>query len=219
MTERQNSRIKVYLVEDHTLIRESVRARLDVEPTIEVVGDSALAEQALKDLEAQAIDVVLMDIQLPVMDGLEATRRLKEMRPEVAVVVLTAFQDEYIEPAFRAGAAGYILKTSNSQQLIQSIHSAYEGGACLDPSLTRGLIQRVSELCEAEGGSLLSPRQVEILRLVADGTRYSVIAEHLGISVTTVSREMRTIFNRLGANDAAHAVSEAYKRGLLLQED
>ena len=183
---------------------------MSVEPTIEVVGDSAAGEQALQELEYLAVDVVLMDIQLPDIDGLEATRQLKKMCPEVAVVILTSFQEGYVEAAFEAGAAGYILKTSKSQQLIQSIHSVYEGGASIDSSLTRALIQRVSD-----GGSPLTGRQVEILRLVAEGSRYPVIAHHLALSVTTVNREMRAIFNSLGANDAAHAVSEAYKRHLL----
>ena len=209
------SHIGVYLVEDQALIRECLRAMLDLEPNLEVVGDSAEAERALQELNNLDVDVVLMDIKLPGLNGIEATRRLKENHPDLPVVMLTSYQDEYLAAAFEVGANGYILKSCTTQQLVQAIRAALEGQTPVDSTLTSNLICEIAELRKAHRESLLNPRQVEILELVASGTRYREIAHFTSLSPTTVKREMRDVFNRLGVNDAAHAVSEAYKKGLL----
>ena len=211
----KRSRARVYVVEDQQLIREMLCARLEVESEAEVVGQSGDAEHALTELESLDVDVVLMDIELPGVDGIEATRRLKDKRPDLAVVMLTSYQDEHLEEAISAGALGYILKTSSGEQLIQAVRAAQQGLASLDPSLTSRLFRQVDELRKSSKQSFLTDRQVAILRLVASGTRYSVIAGCLFVSETTVNREMRAIFNRLGVNDAAHAVSKAHEEGIL----
>ena len=205
----------VYLVEDQAMLRESFRARLEMEPGIQIVGEAASAEQALQELETLDANVVLMDIQLPGMDGIEATRLLKEKRPQLPVVLLTSFEDEYVDKAIEVGASGYILKWSTVEQVIQALRSASVGQVPVDPSLTKKLFDEVRELRKSSSRSSLSDRQVEILKLVANGTRYKEIADRLFISETTVNREMRNIFNSLGVNDAAHAVSDAYRRGIL----
>ena len=215
MQHRQGSKIRVYLVEDQALLRESLRTMLGLEPDIQMVGEADRAEHALQELETRDVDVVLMDIRLPGMNGIEATRQLKEKHEKLAVVMLTAYEDEYVGEAIEAGATGYVLKSCTPQQLVQAVRAAYEGQATLDPSITGKLVHELAELRKAHRESLLTKRQGEILKLVADGINYKDIAARLFISVTTVNREMRDIFNRLGVKDAAQAVSEAYKRGIL----
>ena len=208
-------RIRVYLVEDQGLVRESLRALLELEPDIQVVNEATEAVQIIQKMEPPEVNVVLMDIGLLGIDGIRATRLLKEKHPEVAVIMLTSFQDEYLAESLEAGASGYILKSSSSQQLVQAVRAANNGEAPIDPSLSAKLVRELAELRRSHSDSLLTPRQVEIMKKVADGFRYAEIAEELFISETTVNREMRNIYNRLGAIDAANAVSEAYRRSLL----
>ncbi len=208
-----SSGIRVYLVEDDALIRECLRAMLDLEPGIEVVGEAARAEQAVLAIDSLDVDVVLMDIGLPGMSGIETTRRLKERDVELSVLVLTSHEDEYVE-AIEAGATGYVMKSCTSQQLVQAIKAANDGQVPIDPSLTGNLVRQMAELRRAKHETILTQRQMDILKLVAAGTRYKEIASTLSLSETSVNREMRNIFDRLGVNDAAHAVSEAYKTGL-----
>ncbi len=209
------SDIRVYLVEDQALIRESLRAMLELEPGIEVVGEAAEGDWALQELETIDLDVVLMDIGLPGRDGIEITHLLRQKRPKLTVVMLTSYQDEYVTEAAEAGASGYILKSCTRQQLVEAIRAAYRGHVPIDPSLTGRLVRELAELKGVHRESLVTLRQTEILKLVASGTHYREIAGTLYVSETTVNREMRNIFDRLGVNDAAHAVSEAYKKGLI----
>jgi len=208
-------KVRVYLVEDFPLLRESLTAMLELEPEIEVVGEAAEAELALQTLQTVPADVVLMDVRLPGMNGIEATRVLKQNHPDMPVVVLTSYDDEYMEAAIEAGAAGYILKSCTRQQLVQALRGAVQGQMPIDPSLTGKLVREVVELRRTQVRSLLTPRQLEILKMVALGTRYREIASKLSFSLATVKREVRSIFNRLNADRAAQAVSEAHKRGLL----
>lgn len=215
MPQQATSKIRVYLVEDQTLLRETLGTMLMTDPELEVVGSSADAEHALLELETLAVDAVLMDILLPGMGGIEATRLLKEQHADLAVVVLTSYQGEYFEAAIEAGATGYIMKSCQPEQLVQAVRLACQGHLLIDPSITRNLARELTQLRQAHRALLLTPRHVEILRLVARGRRYKEIATTLFTSERTVHREIRTIFDRLGVNDAAHAVSEAYKMGLI----
>lgn len=208
-------KIRVYLVEDQALIRESLKAMLELEPDIEVVNQAAEAGQIVQRMEPPDTDVVLMDIGLPGMDGIRATRLLKEIHPRVVVVMLTSYQDEYLADALEAGATGYILKSSSRDQLVQAVRAAKNGNSSIDPSLTATLVGEIAELRRARAEYLLTPRQMKIVKLVANGTRYPQIAGTLSISETTVNREMRNVYDRMGVDDAAHAVSEAYRRHLL----
>lgn len=215
MPQQATSKIRVYLVEDQTLLRETLGTMLMTDPELEVVGSSADAEHALLELETLAVDAVLMDILLPGMGGIEATRLLKEQHADLAVVVLTSYQGEYFEAAIEAGATGYIMKSCQPEQLVQAVRLACQGHLLIDPSITRNLARELTQLRQAHRALLLTPRHVEILRMVARGRRYKEIATTLFASERTVHREIRTIFDRLGVNDAAHAVSEAYKMGLI----
>jgi len=207
--------IRVFLVDDHLVVREGIRRLLELDERVSVVGAAGSAEEALEQVGACPADVLLMDIRLPGMDGIEATRQLRSQHPSVKVVVLSSFGDEYLAQAIEAGATGYMLKTATGPELVQAVLQADGGQIPIDPTLMPGLLHRMSELSRMVRCEVLSNRQWEILRLVAGGTRYKDIAGHLFLSETTVNREMRTIFDRLGVNDAAHAVSESYKRGIL----
>lgn len=207
--------IRVYLVEDEALLRESLHAVLELEPGIDVVGEAGDAELAIQEVETLEVDIVLMDVQLPGVDGIEATRLLKQRRPDLAVVMLSSYSDDYVGAAFDAGASGYILKSYKRQDLVQALRAARQGQVPIDPSLTGGLVRQLTELRKVHRGSELSPRQVEILRMVANGGRYKDIAGALFVSESTINREMRNIYDRLDVKDAPHAVSVACKKGLI----
>ena len=209
------SEIRLYIVEDQALIRESLRAMLDLEQDVEVMGEAATAEQALQELKTLDVNLVLMDIGLPGMDGIAAASALKDRHPQLPVVMLTSHQDGYVAEALWAGASGYILKSSTRQQLVQGIRAACDNQVPIDPTAAANLFTDAANLARARKDSPLTSRQLDILKLVADGNRYKDIGSRLFVSETTVNREMRNIFNRLGVNDATHAVAEAYRKRLL----
>jgi len=213
--DQATARIRVYLVEDQPLLRESLRAMLELETELEVVGETGDAEQALRELETLDVDLVLMDIRLPGMDGVEATRLLKEQHPDLAVVVLTSYNGEYFKAAVEAGATGYMMKSCKPEQLVQAVLLACQAEVVIDPSVTSNPVRELTGLGKTHVASLLTPRQVEILKLVASGSRYKEIASELFISERTMHRETRAILDLLGANDAAHAVSKGYERHLI----
>ena len=207
--------MRVYLVEDEALVRESLHTVLELETDIEVVGEAGDAERAIQELETLDVDIVLMDVRLPGMDGVEATRKLKQRRPGLVVVMLSSYNDDCVGAAFDAGASGYLLKAYKRHHLVQALHAAHQGQSPIDPTLTGGLMHELAELRKAHRDSGLSPRQMEILRMVANGGRYKEIASALFVSESTVNREMRNIYDRLDVKDAPHAVSVACKKGLI----
>ncbi len=210
-----NPTIRVYLVEDQVLLKESLRAMLELEDDIEVVGEAVSAEIALPALATLPVDVVLMDIRLPGMNGILATQQFKEQNETAQVVMLTTYDNEYLEDSFEAGARGYVSKSCTRQQLAQAVRDVWQGRVYVDPSLGGGLVQELSNLRRANRNSLLTTRQSEILKMVANGFRYKDIASALFITERTVNREIRKIFDSLEVNEAPHAVSEALKRGLI----
>ena len=154
MQQQATSKIRIYLVEDQTLLRETLGSMLRTDPGLELVGEAEDAERALKDLETLDADTVLMDILLPGMDGIEATRRLKEQHPDLAVVVLTSYQGEYFEAAIGAGATGYIMKSCKPEQLVQAVRLACQGHLLIDSTITRSLAREPPDPLEDTGASL-----------------------------------------------------------------
>ena len=143
--------IRVYHVEDQVLLRESLHVLLELESDVELVGAAGDAESALAELDSVEADVVLMDIRLPGMDGVEATRLLKQKHPGLPVIILTSYKDEFLGPAFEAGASGYILKSCTRSQLVKAMRDARESQTSVDPSLIGGLVQQLADLRRESG--------------------------------------------------------------------
>jgi len=158
---------------------------------------------------------MIMDLKMPGMDGIMATHEIKEIMPDVKILVLTLYAEDFINQAVEAGVSGYLLKDSDSDQITRAIHQVHEGLCPIAPSLTRELVTKFVKLSRNDQSSLLTKRQVEILRLIAEGVSGKDIGSQLFISTSTVKREIRNIFDKLGVNDRAQAVSEAMKRRII----
>jgi DNA-binding NarL/FixJ family response regulator len=209
---------RVLLVDDEELVRTGLRMILDAEPDLTVVGDAGDGVEALARLRELAPDVVLMDIRMPRMDGLEATRRMVT-RSDAKVVVLTTFDlDEHVYAALAAGASGFLLKDAPASQLVHAIRVAAAGDALLAPSVTRRLIARFAEtrsLARPELPADLTPRETEVLALLAEGLSNTEIAERLVVGDATVKTHVARVLAKLGVRDRVQAVVLAYRSGLV----
>lgn len=207
--------IKVLIVDDHYVVREGLRRILDTDEEVEVVGEARNGEEAVAKATSLVPDVIIMDLKMPGMDGIMATHEIKQIMPDVNILVLTLYAEDFINQAVEAGVSGYLLKDSDSDQITRAIHQVYEGLCPIAPSLTRELVTKFVKLSRNDQSSLLTKRQVEILRLIAEGVSGKDIGSQLFISTSTVKREIRNIFDKLGVNDRAQAVSEAMKRRII----
>lgn len=213
--------VRVLIVDDERLIRAGFRMILKAEPDIEVVGEAGDGLEAVAKAKEALPDVVLMDIRMPGVDGLEATRRLlcgPEPRPRV--VVLTTFDlDEYVYEALRAGASGFLLKDAPEEQLLAAIRVAAEGGALFTPGVTRQLIAEFARSAPHTHAppslAHLTPREVEVLRLLASGLSNREIARALVVSEHTAKTHVARILQKLGLRDRVQAVVLAYESGLV----
>jgi DNA-binding NarL/FixJ family response regulator len=217
--------IGVVVVDDQTLVRAGFRVLIESSPDITVLGEAADGRQAVAVVAATKPDVVLMDIRMPEMDGLEATRRiLAEAAPEqTRVVILTTFEiDEYVYEALRAGASGFLLKDLPPEQLLEAIRTVAAGNALLAPSVTRRLISRFvgrAPTLTGDGSALatLTPREREVLARVAQGCSNAELAEELHMSPATAKTHVSRLLTKLGARDRAQLVVIAYESGLMAQ--
>ncbi|MFN8112198.1 MAG: response regulator transcription factor [Solirubrobacterales bacterium] len=216
--------VRVLLVDDQALIRAGFRMILEAEADIEVVGESANGIQAVDSVKKLKPHVVLMDIRMPEMDGIEATRRIVDGSTEedpVRVLMLTTFElDEYVYDALRAGASGFLLKDVPADQLVAGIRLIAAGEALLAPSVTRRLISEFSRVAPAdmapdEAIEDLTPRELEVLKLIARGLSNAEIADELIVSSTTVKTHVARILLKLGLRDRVQAVVKAYEVGLV----
>ena len=214
MTERPPS-IRVLVVDDHHVVREGLRRMLEMENGIQVIGEARSGEEAIAKAVSLSPDVIVMDLKMPGMDGITATREIKERLPNVGILVLTLYAEDFVKQAVEAGVSGYLLKDSDCEQITQAIHQVYEGLCPIAPSLTRDLVMEYAELSRSSRASILTKRQLEILRLIAEGESGKEIGNLLFISTSTVKREIRQILSKLKVNDRAQAVSEAIKRRLI----
>ena len=171
--------IRVMIVDDHEVIRQGLQRLLERDSTIKVVGAAKDGLEALRLVRSLHPDVVLMDLRMPHMDGITATRKLKAMFPGIKVLILTSFSDEYLKLAFEAGASGYLLKDSAGEHINEAVHQVVSGGCPIAPALTKQLLFEVEALRESIDDSLLTERETEILRSIADGVSQSGIAELL----------------------------------------
>ena len=210
--------ITVILVDDHQMVRQGVRAFLEKQPDISVMGEAASGAEALR-LAAELVpDVVLMDLVMPDMDGVETTRRLKQISPGSQVIILTSYHDdEHIFPAIRAGALSYILKDVSSGELAEIVRKAARGEAVMHPHVAARVMQelRGGPRANAQLSSELSERELEVLRLIADGLNNTEIAERLVISEHTVKRHVSNILSKLHLADRTQAAVYAWREGVV----
>ncbi|MBZ4015006.1 response regulator [Streptomyces purpurogeneiscleroticus] len=214
--------IRVLLADDQVLVRAGFRALLDAQPDIEVVGEAADGEEALTAVRERRPDVVLMDIRMPVVDGLAATRRLTgdERLTGVKVVMLTTFElDEYVFEAIRSGASGFLVKDTEPDELLRAVRAVVAGDALLSPGVTRRLIAefaaRSKEPAAAEGLAQLTEREREVMALVGMGLSNEEIARRLVVSPLTAKTHVSRTMVKLGARDRAQLVVLAYESGLV----
>jgi DNA-binding NarL/FixJ family response regulator len=209
------SRIRIIIVDDHPVVRDGLRIMLESQPDFEVLGEAADGVVALRLAEALQPDLVLMDLRMPVMDGVTATREIKSCQPGIQVLVLTTYDsDADILPAIEAGATGYLLKDTLREDLYRAIRAAARGEAVLAPLVANRLIGRMRLPVEEK----LSSRELEVLGLVANGSSNSEIASRLHISQATVKSHLIHIFGKLGVSDRTAAVTVALQRGLIRLE-
>jgi DNA-binding NarL/FixJ family response regulator len=213
--------IRVGIIDDQDLIRGGLRAILDAEADIEVVGEASDGAGAARLAGARLADVVLMDVQMPVVDGIEGTRRVIEERPECRVIVLTMFDlDEYVFAALRAGASGFLLKTTPPQELADAVRACHAGEMLFAPTVTRRLVETyVRQPPPADGVPAplaeLTAREVEVLRAIARGLSNAEIAGELYLGEATVKTHVTRILAKLGLRDRVQAVVLAYECGLV----
>jgi NarL family two-component system response regulator LiaR len=212
-------KIRVLLAEDHIVVREGIRQFLAREPDLEVVGEASNGEEAVQITDQLKPDIIIMDVAMPKVDGIEATRRIKALCPTAAVLALSAYDyDQYIFALLEAGAAGYLLKDVSGQELIGAIRAVHRGDCILHPAVARKVVKRFSpgvkpSTCE------LTERECEILKRAAIGKCNKDIAEELFLSVRSVEAHLSNIFNKLGVGSRTEAVVYALKKGWITLED
>jgi DNA-binding NarL/FixJ family response regulator len=217
-------KIRVLLAEDHVVVREGTRELIRREQDMEVVGEAGDGEEAIELATKLRPDVVIMDIAMPRVNGIEATKRIKEQLPTTAVLILTAYDNEqYIFALLEAGAAGYLLKNVRRSELIDAVRAVYGGESVLHPVVTRKVLQRFrgakGAAAEEVSKEILSEREMEVLRLASRGISNKDIAKELVLSVRTVQAHLGNIFNKLGVGSRTEAVLYALRRGWVSLEE
>jgi len=217
-------RIRILLVEDHVVVRQGTRQLLEREQDLEVIGEAGDGEEAVHLASQLQPDVIIMDVAMPKLTGIEATRQIKALLPSVAVLILTGYDyDEYIFGLMEAGAAGYLLKDVSGDELIHAIRAVYAGEPALHPIVARKLMARFTsqagKTAVAGPEELLTQRELEVLKLAAKGMSNKDIGEALVISVRTVQAHLRDIFNRMGVGSRSEAILYSLKRGWFSLED
>lgn len=208
----RDSAITLVVVDDHPVVRQGLVALLGAEPDIEIIGQAADGSEAVDVVLAEKPSVVVMDLRMPVMDGVAATAAIREQWPGAAVLVLTTYDtDEAIVRAVEAGASGYLLKDAPPEDLLDAIRRAADGETVLAPPVAKRLVDRIRE----PDAVALSLRELEVLREVAGGNTNAGIAGRLHISEATVKTHLLHIYDKLGVSDRAAAVAQGYERGLL----
>ena len=209
--------ISVLLADDQALVRGGFRLILEAEPDIDVIAEAADGAQAIEKALQSRPDVVLMDIRMPALDGIETARQLVPELPATRVVMLTTFDlDEYIVAAFRAGASGFLLKTAPPQQLVAAVRTVHAGDALLAPASTRRLIEQFARPPDqAPALDMLTPREHDVLRLLARGLTNAEIAQQLVVEPSTIKSHVASVLQKLGLRDRVQAVIAAYETGLI----
>lgn len=213
-------KIRVFVVDDHSLLREGLRSLLEGVPDIELVGEAGEGMEAVVKTQELVPDVVLMDIAMPGLNGLEATRQIKQETPRVKVLILTVHEsDQYLRATLEAGASGYVVKTGSSDKLLSAIRAVHRGDAYLSPSIARMLVkdylQRAERGEKTAGFQGLTKREKETLMHIAEDKKTREIANLLGISMRTVQAHRTSLMEKLGVRNSAELIEFALREGVL----
>jgi len=218
------AKIKVLIADDHAVVREGTRRILQQEKGIEVVAEAGDGEEAIRLATSYKPDVAIMDIAMPVMDGIEATRQIKKLCPDTAVLILSAYDDDqFVFSLLEAGAAGYLLKSVRGRELTDAVLAVHAGESVLHPSVARKVLNRFVPASgkpqEGEPSEVLSDREMQVLKLAARGMSNQDIAEELCLSTRTIQGHLGNIFNKLLVSSRTEAVIRALKEGWITLED
>jgi NarL family two-component system response regulator LiaR len=215
--------IKILLAEDHVVVRESIRQSLERKGDFKVVGEASDGEEAVRMSLELKPDVVIMDISMPKLNGIEATKQIKSTQPSVAILVLTAYDyEQYIFPLLAAGAAGYLLKDVSSRELIHAIETVHKGESVLHPAIARKVLQRFKRSGDNTGEEvtkILTDQEITVLKMAAKGMNNKSIADELSISVRTVESHLASIFSKLNVGSRTEAVIQAMREGWFTLEE
>jgi two-component system, NarL family, response regulator LiaR len=207
--------ITVLLVDDHAVVREGIRSFLELQEGVEVVGEGGDGEEAVRMAAQLRPDVILMDLVMPRLDGVGAMRELRRRLPEVRVIVLTSFSDDdRLLPAIQAGAAGYLLKDVQPQELARAVRAAHAGEALLDPGVAARVVEAIAQRPGEEPADNLTPRERQVLELIARGLPNKLIARELEVSEKTVKNHVSHVLAKLGVRDRTQAALYAARAGL-----
>ncbi|MGH2547658.1 MAG: response regulator [Actinomycetota bacterium] len=209
--------MRVLIVDDHPVTRDGLRTAFNLADEIDVVGEAASGEEAIHVVAETKPDIVFMDVRMPGMNGIQATRQIRENNPDTKIILFTIDESRAsVAEAIQAGVSGYLLKDASVGELINAARQAMAGKAVIHPSLTQAFIEEVQLVDRPSSPEApLSPREVEILQKIAYGATTKEVADQLGISFHTVKTHLERIFEKLGANDRAQAVAIAIRQGLV----
>jgi NarL family two-component system response regulator LiaR len=217
-------KINILLAEDHVVVRESIRKSLEAQQQFNVVGEASDGEEAVRLAAKLKPDVIIMDISMPRLNGIEATKQVKSANPSIAILILTAYDyEQYIFSLLSAGAAGYLLKDVSSRELIEAIETVHRGESVLHPLIARKVMQRFrttkGDASVEQGPDILTDREMDVLKMAAKGKSNNAIAEELHLSIHTIESHLGAIFNKLCVGSRTEAVIQAIKRGWLTLEE
>lgn len=212
--------IRILIVDDHEIVRVGLRSVILSEPGMQVVGEAGDGEQAVRQARALNPDVILLDLLMPRKDGLTAIPEIKKANPHARILVLTAFAgDDKIFPALAAGAQGYLLKESSSEELLASIRHVYQGESPLHPEVSRRVIQKMNQTAASPSKGVLTDREMEILKEIAQGCSNEEIAKNLAVSESTVRNHVTSILAKLNLANRTQATLYALREGIIRVDD